>query len=126
MNSPIEHIIVLMLENRSFDHLFAFSGIPGLHGVDTTKTNPRSDGENVPMSNAAPDAAASDAHHEFEDVYQQMYRTPAAATPPVASMDGFVENSGPDAMQCVDPSRLPVLTELGRQFLVCDKWFSSM
>jgi phospholipase C len=28
--SPIRHVFVLMLENRSFDHLFALSGIPGI------------------------------------------------------------------------------------------------
>jgi phospholipase C len=126
MTSPIEHIVVLMLENRSFDHLFAFSGIPGLHGVDTTKANPRPGGEDVPMSRSAPDVATSDAHHEFEDVRQQMYGSTAASASPTANMQGFVENSGPDVMQCVDPATIPVLTELGRQFLVCDNWFSSM
>ena len=28
--ATIDHVFVLMLENRSFDHLFAFSGIPGV------------------------------------------------------------------------------------------------
>ena len=27
---PIEHVFVLMLENRSFDHFFALSGIEGI------------------------------------------------------------------------------------------------
>jgi phospholipase C len=56
--NSIDHIIVLMLENRSFNHMLAYSGIPGLQGVDTSKSNPRDDGPPVPMSNTAPDVAA--------------------------------------------------------------------
>jgi phospholipase C len=33
----IEHVIELMLENRPFDHLLAYSGIPELTGVDTSR-----------------------------------------------------------------------------------------
>jgi phospholipase C len=126
MASPVEHVIVLMLENRSFDHLLAYSGIPGLNGVDTSKTNPGQRGVNVPMSNGAPDRMTSDPHHEFEDVDRQMYGAPRGTPQRPMTLDGFVASSGPDAMLCVDPARLPVLTELARQFLVCDNWFSSM
>jgi phospholipase C len=126
MASPIEHVFVLMLENRSFDHLFAYSGIPALIGVDTSKTNPQSGGGTVPMSNAAADAMSTDPQHEFEDVDWQMYGAPRGTLPRRITLDGFVDKSGPDAMLCVDPAKLPVLTELARQFLVCDYWFSSM
>ena len=126
MKSPIEHIIVLMLENRSFNHLFAYSAIPGLQGVDTSMSNPQPNGPQVSMANTAPDVSIGDAGHEFEDVQEQMYWTPAAARSPTIAMEGFVKSSGPEAMLCVDPSRLPVLTQLARHFLVCDHWFSSM
>ncbi len=126
MASPIEHVFVLMLENRSFNHLLTYSGIPGLTGVDRTKTNKTATGAIVPMNNAAPDGAASDAKHEFEDVDQQIYNAPRHNPNRPKTLDGFVISSGADAMQCIDPVKLPVLTELGRQFLVCDNWFSSM
>jgi len=41
MASPIEHVFVLMLENRSFNHLFTYSGIPGLLGVLRVSVFPR-------------------------------------------------------------------------------------
>ena len=126
MASPIEHVVVLMLENRSFNHLFTYSGIPGLTGVDKTKTNKTTKGAIVPMSNTAPNVAVSDAKHEFEDVDQQIYNASQKYPNRPKPMDGFVINSGPEVMQCIDPSKLRVLTELGRQFLVCDNWFSSM
>ncbi len=125
MTSPIEHVFVLMLENRSFNHLLTYSGIPGLSGVDQTKTNKTAAGVVVPLSNTAPNVAASDPDHEFEDVDQQIYNAPRNPNRPI-TMDGFAVSSGPEAMQCIDPKKLPVLTALGLQFLVCDNWFSSM
>ncbi len=47
--NQIQHIFVLMLENRAFDHMLGFSGITGidavtktptaLHGLSGTETN---------------------------------------------------------------------------------------
>jgi phospholipase C len=122
----IEHVFVLMLENRSFNHLFTYSGIPGLTGVDKTKTNKPAKGADIHISNTAPDIAVSDPNHEFEDVDKQIYNAPRTIPNRPKTMEGFVLSSGPEVMQCIDPSKLPVLTELGRQFLVCDNWFSSM
>jgi phospholipase C len=125
MPDGIQHVLVLMLENRSFDHLLAFSGIAGLTGVDTSKTNPGASGE-VPMSDAAPDRLASDPGHEFEDVDWQIYGSERGSADRVASMNGFANRGWPDAMQCASSDRVPVLTHLARQFLVCDQWFASM
>jgi len=35
---PIKHLVVVMLENRSFDHLLGF--LPGVDGLDPNWTNP--------------------------------------------------------------------------------------
>jgi phospholipase C len=118
MAGPIQHLVVLMLENRSFDHLLAFSAIPGLAGVDTNNTNPGPNGP-VAMSPTAPDGMASDPKHEFEDVDQQLGAGKV-------SMSGFVANNGADAMLCATPATAPVFVGLARQYLVCDHWFSSM
>lgn len=127
MPGPIEHVVVLMLENRSFDHLFAYSGLPGLQAVDTTKTNPGARGT-VPMSPAAPDVLGTDPAHEFEDADWQLYRAPrgnpVAARP--LTLQGFVDRSGPEAMLCAAPGAVPVLTALARNFVLCDQWFASM
>jgi phospholipase C len=41
MASPIEHVVVLMLENRSFDHLFGFRpGVEGLKGDEFNLLDP--------------------------------------------------------------------------------------
>jgi phospholipase C len=125
MSTPIEHVVVLMLENRSFDHLFAYSGIPNLAGVDTSKSNPSASGA-VAMSDTAADPLKTDPNHEFEDVDWQLYRAPRSAAPRSINMNGFVDRSGAVAMQCVSASNLKILTQLGRDYLVCDHWFSSL
>jgi phospholipase C len=98
MSSPTRHVIVLMLENRSFDHLLAFSNIPDLNGVDTTKTNPSSRFGDVPMTNAAPNVIVNDPNHEFEDVDTQLYGCPRSPGLRPVTLAGFANNSG--RMQC--------------------------
>src|SRR5438874_2001456 len=39
----IKHIVVLMMENRSFDHMLGYlkrDGLPDVHGLDGTESNP--------------------------------------------------------------------------------------
>jgi phospholipase C len=122
---PIDHIIVLMLENRSFDHLLAYSEISGLAGVDTSKTNPGASAP-VAMSNTAPDRMTLDLGHEFEDVDWQIYAAPRGSAPRPITLTGFANRGWPQAMQCATSGRVPVLTHLASEFLVCDNWFASM
>src|SRR3954465_9411043 len=47
--NPIEHVVVIMQENHSFDNYFGKLNDPGFYGndidgVDDTMSNPRSDG----------------------------------------------------------------------------------
>jgi phospholipase C len=126
MPTPIEHVIVLMLENRSFDHLFAYSGIANLQGVDTSKSNPDKDGNPIAMTDTAPDRAPSDPGHEFEDVDWQIYGASGYPAPRPILMDGFASKDWPEAMQCAKPELVPALTHLAATFLVCDRWFASM
>ena len=123
--SPIRHVLVLMLENRSFDHLLAYSGIAGLTGVDTSKSNPGASGP-VPMTSTTPDRLASDPAHEFEDVDWQIYGAEPEVAPRPIKMSGFANRGWPEAMECAAPARVPVFTHLAQQFLVCDNWFSSV
>ncbi|HEV3193517.1 MAG TPA: alkaline phosphatase family protein, partial [Polyangiaceae bacterium] len=44
----IQHIVVLMLENRSFDHMLGYlkqAGMPEVNGLDGTESNPDSSGQ---------------------------------------------------------------------------------
>lgn len=56
MAKNIQHLVVLMLENRSFDHMFGFlkSNNYPINGLDGTETNPDSQGVSVHATPNAP------------------------------------------------------------------------
>jgi phospholipase C len=78
---PIEHVFVLMLENRSFDHMLGFSGLTGrdavtgrptqINGVPAGASNSWN-GVPYPASPPALDPMIADPRHEFEDVLEQL------------------------------------------------------
>lgn len=144
--SKIKHVFVLMLENRSFDHMLGFSGITGtdaatgqptsIDGLTGSESNTYQ-GTTYAVRRGAPDRAPHDPGHGFTDVLEQLcgegttYRS-GQPYPPISN-SGFVANYAADhpeapdgAMLCYTPDQLPVLTALAREFAVCDHWFSSM
>ncbi|HEY4379092.1 MAG TPA: alkaline phosphatase family protein [Acidobacteriaceae bacterium] len=139
MPTPIKHLVVLMLENRSFDHMLGFMkrdnpAIDGLNG-DEWNYPARELDPNVVVSDNAGDVhdLTPDPHHDFGDVTEQIFSTNDPTTPP--DMRGFVRNyfnAGGDAvharnvMKCFTPETLPVLSTLAKQYAVCDRWFASV
>jgi phospholipase C len=143
----IEHVFVLMLENRSFDHMLGFSGITGKDAVthSPTSINAPAPGaantwnlKSFPAGPPAVDPMKIDPYHEFTDVLEQLcgpsaIYPPGGPYPPIDS-SGFVSNFAEDAkstspsdvMHGFTPSGLPVLSALASEFAVCDSWFCSM
>jgi phospholipase C len=147
MPSPIEHVIVLILENRSFDHMFgARHGVEGLQGNETNPAAPPFGGfpgtpVSVYIEPANPYFTIPDPKHEYENVCTQLFGTPTVPAPPVATNQGFViayaGETGPNglingpsigrqAMQYFGPQQLPVLNRLAGEFVVCDRWHASV
>lgn len=105
----IDHVFVLVMENRSFDHLFGLSGIDGVQPP----------GDSWGFSDGAADRLASDPPHEFDDVAEQL-----SGVPP---MSGFsAGTSAAIAMKGFRPPALPVVYQLAQNFVLFDNWFSSM
>lgn len=143
----IEHVFVLMLENRSFDHMLGFSGVSGTdaESSSSTKTSgPPAGASNTwnrkvyPASSPAVDPMQAGPTHEFADVLEQLCGIAATCTsakpyPPINN-SGFVSNfavrakspSPGDVMKGFAAASLPVLCSLAREFAVCDSWFCSM
>ncbi len=138
----IKHVFVLMLENRSFDHLLGFFNFQGvdaatgqpttLEGLDPQRDwNIGPDGKKVTVIFPADWAMPHDPGHEFNDVQEQLCG--AKGDYPHIDNSGFVTNyakvdtANPgEIMKCYAPEQLPVMTTLAREFAVCDHWFSSM
>jgi phospholipase C len=132
---PIQHIVVLMLENNSFDRMLGCmkEKYPGLEGVDPNAppfTNPDYPDANHLFAQL-PDAArtvAVDPAHDLDDVIRQVDG---------GACNGFVSDlvqhkpAAPETeryqiMAYFRRGDLPVLHALADQFLICDHWFSSM
>lgn len=144
MPATIEHVVVLMLENRSFDHMLGYlypwsntfegvdGGPPFFNYADPFK--PQAPKYYV-NSHARSGDLNRDAGHGFFDVFQQVYGVydwfGPKPDPPVNG--GFVHNyevknpgGGSRIMNCFKPATLPILNRLAQEFAVCDHWFSSM
>ena len=137
---PIKHVVVLMMENRSFDHLLGgMSQIdPRVEGVrpDRPYTNTAPNGKAFTQLPGADWVVKRDLDHEHEGTMEELGT-------PTDPMSGFVAtyvNRYPDASdaelaqvmayfpfgQTPQEDALPVLHSLARNFGVCDHWFSSM
>ncbi len=142
----ITNVFVLMLENRSFDHMLGFAALSGpdedgnqvaMRGLTGEEFNSYK-GKDYLVSDRAKNTMQVDPKHEFEDVVIQLcgpHKRYIRECPyPNIGCSGFVYNfmqkaggENPDSvMRCFAPDKLPVLTRLAREFAVCDNWFSSM
>jgi len=134
----LKHIVVLMMENRSFDHMLG----------SLTAVNPQIDGINARLSN--PDTTGAvvqpqplaefqgqldpDPDHHFPAVDLQIFGGDTSPTR-VANMQGFVRsyfNQQQDVghsqkiMYYFAQNQLPVLTTLALEFAVFNRWFASI
>jgi phospholipase C len=143
---PIEHVFVLMLENRSFDHMLGFSRIQGtdpetggataINGLSGDEWNAVGD-EEYRVIEGADLRMPSDPSHEFADIVEQLCGVgatyPRGGPYPATTNSGFaasyVAGGGQDPaeiMKCYTPDQLPVLNALAREFVVCDNWHASL
>ncbi|PYS61842.1 MAG: phosphoesterase, partial [Acidobacteria bacterium] len=142
----IKHVFVLMLENRSLDHMLGFSGITGkdaVSGQPTTiqgLTGSESNTYNnhpYQVSHPADWSMPVDPCHEFLCVVEQLSGQtsyPHGGPYPAINCGGFVANYAANGgvanpgeiMKCYDAGQLPVINALAKEFVICDKWFSSI
>ena len=120
---PIEHVLILMMENRSFDHYFSELPAYGVTDVDVAPAdfaNPDLSGAPVTRFHDTrycvedPTHGWPGSHEQYDD----------------GKMDGFVRaNTGPagiHAMGYVDPTDVPFYYELASTFSISDSYFSSL
>jgi phospholipase C len=132
----LQHIVVLMMENRSFDHMLG--GLkaqdPRIDGLTGTETNPDTTGKLIPVRPVAQYQSQlyPDPGHHYPDVDLQLYRGNHNGQP---SMQGFIEayyqqrndvEHSHNIMNYFTPEQLPVLSTLARKFAVFNGWFSSI
>jgi phospholipase C len=125
--AEIDAIVVVMMENRSFDHFLgalkmdpAYAARGVVDGITGTETNPDPNGVPVLMHKAT-QWIVPDLPHDWDPEHLQWDN---------GKNDGFVKNhAGPnqaDAMSYYDRSQLPFMYWLCDNFTVCDRWYASV
>ena len=145
----IKHLFVLMLENRSYDHLLGFSHITGADAQ--TGLSARAEGltgaesnvyesQTFPVTQTAADRMQSGPDHQFNDVLIQLCgptfdnKELNGSPYPQVNATGYAAAYGitngkaqaGQAMACFSANELPVINALASEFVLCDHWFSSM
>lgn len=127
-DDPIKHVIVLMLENRSFDHILA--DCPKLLARYTPSAVNKWNRKSYRQAVGAARQVQSDPIHETSDVLIQL-----GASGGVKQNGGFVLDYAQNYHQMTDPSEvmkyhdrcaLPAIHALADAFTVCDSWHSSV
>ena len=142
---PVRHVVVLMLENRSFDCMLGLlypsgPGFDGLTGAEENVWHQAGGGTEAiqvwrdptlsPTALTVPDP---DPGELFTDIHMQIHGLAGNGGP---TMGGFVDNymrqpptsPAPDpyaAMHYFSPDQVPVISQLGRAYAVSDRWFAS-
>src|SRR6266850_1432276 len=141
----LKHIVVLMMENRSFDHMLGGLSLvmekggkkyPKINGLTGNESNPDAQGNTVKVQ---PNAKFQgqldhDPDHHFPGVDLQIFGG-TQGPGRVANMQGFVKSYATQAknaknsqaiMSYFPPEKLPVLTLLATEYAVFNGWFSSI
>jgi phospholipase C len=146
----IRHIVVLMLENRSFDCMLGMlypksDAFDGLTGTETNIWHKADNTEQPFQVQPKPEMTAQtaiipdpDPGELFTDIQMQIrgLANGNGTLNPGFTMGGFVDNyvrqkatnPAPDAqsiMHYFTPEQVPVISQLARSFGVSDRWFAS-
>ncbi|MEO9320319.1 MAG: alkaline phosphatase family protein [Nitrososphaera sp.] len=133
-DNPIKHVVVLMLENNSFDRILgSLSQVKPVDGI--SPNSPFTNNYSGHSYAQAPDdtrTVSPDPKHDLKDVLIQCSKDNDGN-----EMSGFVRNfaesypqlSGDklgQVMSYYPLNSLPALHQLASEFAVCDRWFSSI
>lgn len=135
-NPKIEHVVVLMMENRSFDHMLGFlksnnTEVDGLTGAEFNYVNATDPTSKKVYANPYAVYVDPDPGHSVDATTEQVFGGLPPQDP--APMSGFVQNAyklygdqGECVMAAFTPLTTPVIHTLANEFAVFDKWFASV
>ena len=129
----VDHVVVMMLENRSFDHMLGYLSLtgrrPDIDGLSSEFAN-EFQGRTYPVHHLGTTALDVDPDHSADAVDQQLaggtmggFVASAAAT---LAGRGVEDGDPACVMGYYDGADVPVYDYLAEEFAVCDRWFSSV
>ena len=147
--ADIETIVIVIMENRSFDHLCGYLSLPGTAAPPLAVEGLRGNaawrdrlanmygGEAYPLHRLGPETRTiDDPDHTQKSIAMQIGTAPAGGAP--GEMGGFVESYVTYApphkppsdrslvMGYYDAAATPTTDFFARNFAICDHWFASL
>jgi phospholipase C len=125
---PFRHVVLLMLENRSFDHMLGalqqvVPDIDGVPGGGAPRTNPDVAGAPVAQLPVAVGVVDPDPKHETVDVLEQIDDDNGRFVKNYERSNHGVTAAQKQAIMAYHPlDSLYALHGLARVFVVCDRW----
>jgi phospholipase C len=132
----IDTIVVVMMENRSFDHVLGFlshesfggrKDVDGLHqhSANFDWDNPDDAGDAYGPTVTPDSYLPADMPHGRDEIAAQIHS---------GAMDGFIKSyfayqsidRSPIPMRFCRPQDIPVTAALAQGYTVCDRWFASL
>jgi phospholipase C len=129
----IDHVVIVMLENRSFDHMLGYLALTGkrreIDGLRPGLANEH-EGRTYPVHHLAATALDIDPDHSAGAIDRQVaggdmsgFVASAAAT---FAGRGIEDGDPGCVMGYYDGADVPVYDHLAEEFAVCDRWFASV
>ena len=113
LKDNVDHIVVFMQENRSFDHYFGL--YPGADGLPDCVALPDEQGNFYgPFHETA--LCTLDQTHDFDAIHGQWND---------GAMDGFVRFGGPQTLAYYTGDEIGFYWALASKFTLCDRYFGS-
>jgi phospholipase C len=149
----INHVVLVMLENRSFDHMlgFLYPKSDSFEGLDGTESNLDSNGNTATVFQITPGMQnayyfpLANPSEGYTATNFQLFSSNTAPASGVALNDGFVKSFEEELanpahpldpklvgaqtssiMGAYTPQTLPVMSGLAKGYAVCDAWFASV
>ena len=114
--NPIQHIIIDLQENRSFDHYYGFAPFAGAFGVPAGYTQPDGSGGNVAPYHFT-SLSTPDIGHSWTATHREWNG---------GAMDGFFTTDGINAMGFYTAQDLPFYYSLHDTSTLCVNYFCSL
>ncbi len=114
--TPIEHVIVILKENHTFDHYFG--SFPGADGATTVTINGVAQ-----APPPAPDRPARDITHSWNAAHEAY---DGGAMDKFAQVSGAIVNGFPQAFAQYNALTLPAYWQYAREFALFDHYFTSL
>ncbi|CAM8961379.1 unnamed protein product [Rhodiola kirilowii] len=138
-STPIKTIVVVIMENRSFDHMLGWmksinseiNGVDGSQFQHLNSSDPTSPKIHFNNQSVYIDP---DPGHSFQAIREQIFGSESTSADP-APMNGFAQQplamTGKDTMSHevmngFNPDMISVYKTLVSEFAVCDRWFASV